>query len=275
MWIQDQPDLQSKFYICRWLRSLLDQIQNEKGSHSSSLRMTDGLLLFCVHLDMEEPSPHTGTAASAFPLKHSVNAKEGFSLDFRSSDTGCEPMVSWEGGCFCIETFLPDFLHLRKAQPNGWQGCPPSSSQWSSFLESHPLQQFSKCLLPVQCMLQLGILKTVTKFLLKAEFYNFCPTRFLLALQMWGGRAPKDLFWAVLTRQSVVSQEKDSFPNMPWPMDPLCPVRFSACVLECVVHLLSESLNSPYLIFMTSCYGVQVGLARDYLLASASQMLRI
>lgn len=69
---------------------------------------------------------------------------------------------------------------------------------------------------------------------------------------------------------------------MPSSMDLLCPVRFSACVLECVVHLLSESLNSPYLIFMTffffdmaSCYGVQVGLARDYLLASAFQMLRI
>lgn len=65
------------------------------------------------------------TAVSAFPLKHSANAKGDFSLDFRSSDTGCEPMVSWEGVCFCTETFLPDFLHLRKAQPKGWQGCPP------------------------------------------------------------------------------------------------------------------------------------------------------
>lgn len=90
-------------------------------------------------------------------------------------------------------------------------------------------------------------------------------------------RVGSDLF---LPGSLGVTGERLLFRTCPSPTDPLFPGKFSACDLECDIYLRSGSLNSPYLIFMiffemVSCYGVQIGLARDCLLASAFQVLRI
>lgn len=156
-------------------------------------------------------------AAYAFPLKHSVNVKEGSSLDFRSSDTGCECMASWEGDCSCIETFLPDFLHLRKAQPKGWQGCSPLFLSVIQFPGKPPFMTVQQMFAPgPMYVTALHSQDFVTKYLLvKAEFCNFCPIKFLLALQMWDGRAPKGWFRLVLTWQSWCHRRKAPFQNMP------------------------------------------------------------